>query len=124
MLNRYITVVLSDAGPLISLARAGRLDLLERFNAQILITHTVKLEVLEGRLRSDDQERLREWIKSDRNRLRVVKTSWGAIMLKNFRLKEALAKKVKKRFLLIHCFKLRANIPFAIEQMRSVRHFT
>ena len=33
-----IAVVMPDTGPLISLARIGRLDLIDRFKSQILIT--------------------------------------------------------------------------------------
>ena len=86
-----ITVVIPDAGPLISLARADRLDLLDRLNSQILITDAVKLEILGGRLRSADQDRLRRWMRSDHNRIRVVETPWGAMMMENFRLREALS---------------------------------
>jgi len=52
-----IVVIIPDARSLISLARADRLDLLDRFNSQILITDAFKFEVLGGgcgvRIRKD-----------------------------------------------------------------------
>ena len=92
-----IVVVIPDAGPLISLARADRLDLLDRFNSQILITDAVKIEILGGRLRTADQDLLRDWLQSGGNRVRVVETPWGAAMLENFRLREALSAEKRVR---------------------------
>ncbi len=85
-----IVVVIPDAGPLISLARADRLDLLDRFACPILITDAVRLEILGGRLRTADQDRLRDWLATGGNRVRVVETAWGAAMMEIFRLREKL----------------------------------
>lgn len=43
-----IEVVIPDSGPLISLARINRLDLIDRFNSRILITDAVEIELMDG----------------------------------------------------------------------------
>ena len=43
-----MTVVIADAGPLIALSRIGKLDLLQQLFQQIIITTTVRDEILEN----------------------------------------------------------------------------
>ncbi|MCK5191499.1 MAG: DUF3368 domain-containing protein [Methylococcales bacterium] len=44
-----MTVVIADAGPLIALSRIGKLDLLQQLFRQIIITTTVRDEILENK---------------------------------------------------------------------------
>ena len=43
-----MTIVIADAGPLIALSRIGKLDLLQQLFQQIIITTTVRDEILEN----------------------------------------------------------------------------
>ncbi|MCY3879042.1 MAG: hypothetical protein OXF74_07670 [Rhodobacteraceae bacterium] len=83
-----IAVVLPDTGPLISLARV---DLLDRFNCQILITDAVKLELLEGPAHTPDQMPLAAWIAAGGNRIKVIETDWGSVLQENIALRQALS---------------------------------
>ena len=78
-----IVVVMPDTGPLISLARIGRLDLLDRFGNQILITDSVQVELMDGPQDDPDRATLTEWIASGGNRIRIVETAYGALLQQN-----------------------------------------
>ncbi|MDE0346216.1 MAG: hypothetical protein OXI66_10635 [Boseongicola sp.] len=84
-----ISGVVPDTGPLISLGLVGRLDLIDRFKGQILITDAVRTELLDGRPSAPEREALAAWITAGGNRLRMWKprpevsckglsTSWSA----------------------------------------------
>ncbi|MXX88312.1 MAG: hypothetical protein F4Y68_03545 [Boseongicola sp. SB0665_bin_10] len=92
-----ISVVMPDSGPLISLALAGRLDLLDRFNSQILITDVVKIELLEAPFQTPDQEAISKWIDSRGNRIRVVETVSGGLMRKTLELLDYVPEEERRR---------------------------
>ena len=79
-----ISVVVPDTGPLISLGLVGRLDLIDRFNSQILITDAVKTELLERRPSAPEREVLAGWIAAGGNRLRIVETPSGSLLQRAF----------------------------------------
>ena len=79
-----ISAVVPDAGPLISLGLVGRLDLIDRFNSQILITDAVRTELLEGRPSAPEREALAGWIAAGGNRLRIVETPSGSLLQRAF----------------------------------------
>ncbi|MYF88771.1 MAG: hypothetical protein F4186_05060 [Boseongicola sp. SB0676_bin_33] len=73
-----------DTGPLISLGLVGRLDLIDRFDSQILITDAVRTELLEGRRSAPEREVLAGWIAAGGNRLSVVETPSGSLLQRAF----------------------------------------
>ncbi|MCY4261263.1 MAG: hypothetical protein OXC91_13500 [Rhodobacteraceae bacterium] len=75
-----ITVVIPDTGPLISLARADRLDLIDRFNSPILIADAVAMELLHGPPAAPDRTRLEAWLAQSSNRIQIVPTSIGDVL--------------------------------------------
>ena len=79
-----ISVVVPDTGPLISLGLVGRLDLVDRFNSQILITDAVRTELLEGRPSAPEREALAGWVAAGGNRLRIVETPSGRLLQRAF----------------------------------------
>jgi len=78
--DAMIAIVMPDSGPLISLARANRLDLLERFKASLLITDAVYIEMAGGESRTIDERRLIQWIRLTHNQVRVVDTTFGSLL--------------------------------------------
>lgn len=68
-----VDLVIPDSGPLISLARADRLDLVEVFNRPIVIADIVRLECLK-KPSAPDYPVLARWFARIGNRARVVAT--------------------------------------------------
>lgn len=64
-------LILPDSGPLISLAHADRLDLLEVFDRPILVPDVVKLECLK-RPSAPDFEALQRWFRQSGNRISIL----------------------------------------------------
>ena len=93
-----IAVVMPDTGPLISLARIGRLDLLDRFRSQILITDAVQVELMDGPQDGPDQITLTEWIARGGNRIRIVETAYGALLRQNRELLRYVPEAERARF--------------------------
>ncbi|MYI68541.1 MAG: hypothetical protein F4103_07280 [Boseongicola sp. SB0673_bin_14] len=85
-----ISVVVPDTGPLISLGLVGRLDLIDRFKGQILITDAVRTELLDGRPSAPEREALAAWITAGGNRLRIVETPSGSLLQRAFDLLECV----------------------------------
>lgn len=83
-----ISVVVSDTGPLISLVLVGRLDLIDRFDSQILIADAVRTELLEGRPSASERDALAAWIAAGGNRLRIVETPSGRLLQRAYDLLE------------------------------------
>ena len=72
-----IQTVIPDTGPLISLARIDRLDLLDGLNSQILITDAVEFGFMNGREDTPDLANIEDWIARGGNRLRHrIEVSW------------------------------------------------
>lgn len=68
-----VDLIIPDSGPLISLAHADRLDLLEVFDRPIVIADIVKLECLK-KPSAPDYETLRRWFSRVANRVKLVDT--------------------------------------------------
>jgi len=72
-------IVIPDSGPLISLGRIDRLDLLDRFRCSILITDMVAEEVLRGTPGAPDRHVFRKWFEARGNQVQAVETSIGLL---------------------------------------------
>lgn len=68
-----VSLIIPDAGPLISLAHAGRLDLISVFNQPVAILDVVRLECLR-KPASPDHSAMRQWFEAAGNAIRVVET--------------------------------------------------
>ncbi len=86
-----ITVVIPDTGPLISLARADRLDLIDRFNSPILIADAVAMELRHGPPAAPDRARLEAWLAQSSNRIQIVPTRIGDVLRELHDLERLLA---------------------------------
>lgn len=80
-MNRPVDVIIPDAGPIISLAHADRLDLLEVFSRPIKIMDVVKLECLR-KPQSPDHDRLQSWFHRSSNRVEIVDTPMATLYLR------------------------------------------
>ena len=74
-----LELAIPDSGPLISLGRVARLDLLNRFNCPIVITDMVADEVLRGLPGAPDAAVFRDWFSARGNRIQTVETSIGIL---------------------------------------------
>ena len=87
--RKAITLIIPDAGPLITLAIADRLELLQSFSRPVIIMDVVKEECLQ---KSDAPEypRLKAWFeKTGHNQMRIMSTPFIAVF------KEAAEKSAK-----------------------------
>lgn len=73
MTRRPVALIIPDSGPLISLAHADRLDLLEVFERPVVIADIVRIECLK-KPTSPDHATLERWFARIGNRARVVET--------------------------------------------------
>ncbi len=73
-----IRFVIPDTGPLISLARPDRLDLIDRFRCPILITDVVTTEPASTK-ETPDFPVLRDWPNRNGNQSQVVETGYGSL---------------------------------------------
>ncbi|PAX07048.1 hypothetical protein [Sphingomonas lenta] len=73
MTAAFVDLIIPDSGPLISLAHADRLDLIEVFDRPIVIADIVKLECLK-KPTAPDYPVLERWFARIGNRVRVVDT--------------------------------------------------
>ncbi|MFX4300172.1 hypothetical protein [Pseudosulfitobacter pseudonitzschiae] len=76
-----IRIVIPDSGPLMSLAKVDRLDLLDRFKCPIIVTDAVKFEVLNGSEDLPDVQTLKAWFANAGNRIQAAETTYGQQML-------------------------------------------
>ncbi len=72
-------IVIPDSGPLISLGRIDRLDLLDRFRCSILITDMVAEELLRGTPGAPDRHVFKKWFEARGNQVQAVETSIGLL---------------------------------------------
>ncbi|MCW3782924.1 hypothetical protein [Defluviimonas salinarum] len=72
-----LEIVIPDSGPLMSLGRIDRLDLLDRFNCPILITDMVADEILRGKPGAPDASVFEAWFAKRGNRIQTIETSIG-----------------------------------------------
>lgn len=68
-----VDLIIPDSGPLISLAHAGRLDLVNVFNRPVAILDIVRLECLK-KPGSPDHPAMREWFETNGNAIRIIET--------------------------------------------------
>jgi hypothetical protein len=90
-----IRLVIPDSGPLISLAKIDRLDLLERFKCQIIITDVVAMEVTDGPDDAKDVGLLRGWLANRGNQISIEETTYGHLVKSNRELFEAVPDELK-----------------------------
>ncbi len=90
-----LELVIPDSGPLISLGRIERLDLLDRFDCPIVITDMVVDEVLRGMPGAPDAEIFNVWFENGGNRIQTVETSIGLLWKALPPAQQALRKRIK-----------------------------
>ena len=87
-MTRPVDLILPDAGPIISLAHADRLDLLELFDRPVIVLDVVKFECLR-KPDSPDHDRLQSWFRRSGNRIIVAATPLGPLYLEAQRAERA-----------------------------------
>ena len=78
-----IKLVIPDSGPLISLAKIDRLDILQCLQCPVVVIDTVKIEILEGPTDAPDVEVLKQWFEDGKNRIRIQDTTYGHFVKQN-----------------------------------------
>lgn len=73
-----VDLIIPDSGPLISLAHADRLDLLNVFERPVAILDVVKIECLRKE-DSPDHVRLKTWFETAANRYRLVESPFAPL---------------------------------------------
>ena len=76
-------IVIPDAGPLITLAKAGALELLLAFdvNAEIVLTDTVEFEATRMRTEHADAQKICDFINGNPQRISIRSTTYGAVSI-------------------------------------------
>lgn len=77
-MTRPVDLILPDAGPLISLAHADRLDLLALFDRPVVVLDVVRLECLR-KPDAPDHPRLAAWFENGSDRVGVADTPIGPV---------------------------------------------
>ncbi|WP_375427179.1 hypothetical protein [uncultured Sphingomonas sp.] len=77
-MTRSVDLILPDAGPLISLAHADRLDLLALFGRLVVVLDVVRLECLR-KPDASDHPRLAAWFGGDNSRIGMADTPIGPV---------------------------------------------
>ena len=90
-----LELVIPDSGPLMSLGRMNRLDLLDRFNCPIVITDMVVDEVLRGMPGAPDAVIFRDWFRNGGTRIQTIETSIGLLWNALTPDQQALRKRIK-----------------------------
>ena len=90
-----LELAIPDSGPLMSLGRIDRLDLLDRFNCPIVITDMVVYEVLRGMPGAPDAMTFRDWFRKGGNRIQTIETSIGLLWNALPPDQQALRKRIK-----------------------------
>ena len=88
-------IVIPDSGPLMSLGRINRLDLLDRFQCPVLITDMVADEVLRGLPGAPDAAIFQSWFEARGNQVQTVETSIGLLWRSIPEEQKPLLKRVK-----------------------------
>ena len=78
-----IRMVIPDSGPLISLGKIDRMDLIDRFKCPIIITDVVQMEITDGPDDATDARVLSDWMQRGGNRLQVADTTYGQLLKQN-----------------------------------------
>ena len=97
MTKRRITVVIADAGPLISLAMGQALDLLllARPGVQVVLTDVVYFEVTALADRYADGAEIAQFLAQNQDRIAIKETTIGKLALPNLRLQLEQGQKVQ-----------------------------
>ena len=77
-MSRPVDLIVPDSGPLISLAHANRLDLLDVFDRPVIVLDVVRAECLK-KPDSPDHDRLRRWFNERRNRISIAESPIGPV---------------------------------------------
>lgn len=72
-MSRSVDIIIPDSGPIISLAHADRLDLIDVFTRPVQVMDVVKLECLR-KPESPDHQRLQDWFQRKDNSVEIVTT--------------------------------------------------
>lgn len=82
-----VTIVLPDAGPLISLAKADALDLLLVFKdeVRVVITDFVEFEVTRSRTERSDAQKIADFIVKNAGYIEIEKTSIGEALINQYK---------------------------------------
>ena len=75
-----IKIVISDSGPLISLANANALDLLLNFEpgVEVVVTDIVYIETTSGRDVHKDAEKIYQFLSQNSGHITIQSTGYGA----------------------------------------------
>lgn len=92
-----IKLIIPDSGPLISLAKINRLDLLDLFKCPIIVTDAVKFEVLNGPEDLPDVKTLKAWFENAGNRVQAAETTYGQQMLQINELLQMIPEEERQR---------------------------
>jgi hypothetical protein len=90
-----LDLVIPDTGPLITLALADRLDLLDRFRCPILVTDMIHAELTRGPDTAPDKAAFERWYAGRGNRVQTVDTLYGTMWRE---LPEATRRTIKRQF--------------------------
>jgi predicted nucleic acid-binding protein len=91
-----IRLLIPESGPLISLARVDRLDLIDRFDGQIILPDAVAIEVTR-RKELQDAKTISDWLSRGGNRVQIVETTFGQLVKQNQELLEMLPPEIQKQ---------------------------
>ncbi len=72
-------IAIADSGPLISLARIGRLGLLDRFNCPVMIADMALDELLRGMPGAPGAMIFHDWFRNGGNRIQTIETGIGML---------------------------------------------
>lgn len=90
-----IEIIIPDSGPLMSLGRINRLDLLDRFRCSILITDMVAEEVLRGTPGAPDRNVFKKWFEACGHQVQTVETTIGLLWKSIPRDRKSILKRIK-----------------------------
>lgn len=89
-------LVIPDAGPLISLALADRLDLLDKFIPNIIITDIVEYETVRKKPGAPGSNRLSDWMEKNEGNIIKVQTTAGEMLQAVLQASGTIEKKLLK----------------------------
>ena len=76
-MKSMIKIFIADSGPLVSLAKINRLDLVDRFKCPVVITDVVKMELFKTPTNTSDIQVLKKWFQENNNNIHIHNTTFG-----------------------------------------------